>query len=116
MRSLSKILLAVFAALFLCVGCAGKPIKLPSIPVEGIQKPDSATGRTISGSASGFQIFLFVPIGVNGRHDRAYSRLLEEAGDDRITDIKIQESWTYAFVGTIYKTTIEATAYPNNPG
>ncbi len=34
------------------------------------------------------------------------------AGNDYITDIKIQESWTYAFVGTVYTTAYTAMAYP----
>ena len=29
-----------------------------------------------------------------------------------ITDIKVEESWTYGFVGTAYTTKITATAYP----
>ena len=30
----------------------------------------------------------------------------------KATDIKVTESWTYAFVGTIYTTKMTATAYP----
>ena len=33
-------------------------------------------------------------------------------GRDYITNIKVEESWTYAFIGTVYTTTIKAMAYP----
>jgi hypothetical protein len=56
---------------------------------------------------------LFIPIAVNGRQAEAYEKLKQAAGNDLITDIKIEESWTYAFVGTIYHTTLTATAYPD---
>ena len=37
-----------------------------------------------------------------------------EANGGYITDVKIKESWAYALVGTVYKTTITATVYPKN--
>jgi hypothetical protein len=55
---------------------------------------------------------LFIPIGVNDRHENAYGQLLAQANGDYITDVNIEESWTYGFVGTSYTTTITATAYP----
>ena len=53
-----------------------------------------------------------IPIKINGRQARAYEELKNAAGSDYITDVKIQESWTYAFLGTVYHTTLTATAYP----
>ncbi len=55
---------------------------------------------------------MFIPISVNDRHDQAYNILKGQANGDYITDIKVTESWTYAFVGTIYTTKMTATAYP----
>lgn len=94
-------------------GCAGKPITFKSVdPISYADVKDK--GRTITASASGFQFLLLIPIGVNSRHESAYGQLLAQANGDYITDVKIQESWTYAFVGTVYNTTITATAYPRN--
>jgi len=42
----------------------------------------------------------------------AYDDLRAQAGDDLIADVKVTESWTWAFAGTIYRTTLDATAYP----
>lgn len=91
------------------VGCAGTKVNFDTPTVDRL---DLSRGRTITGTASGFQLLLFIPIGVNGRQAQAYERLKQAAGTDVITDIKITESWTYAFVGTVYHTTFTATAYP----
>jgi len=90
-------------------GCIGTKVHFPDAPIE---KLDLTRGRTITGSASGFQLLLLIPIGTNGRHAEAYAALKQQAGNDFITDIKIEESWTWAYVGTVYTTTLTATAYP----
>lgn len=110
MKSLSKLtMLAILAAIVFNAGCAGTPVKVGD-PVG--QDFDATKGRSISATASGFQLFLLIPIRTNSRQMRAYQALLAKARGDYITDIKVQESWTYAFVGTVYTTTIKATAYP----
>lgn len=92
-------------------GCTGQPITFKSVDPKSYADVKDK-GRTITASASGFQLFLVIPIGINTRHAKAYDNLLKQANGDYITDVKIEESWTYAFVGTSYRTTITATAYP----
>jgi hypothetical protein len=103
------IFLTVFAVYL--TGCAGKPITFNSVDPK-LYAEQKGEGRSISGEASGFQLLLFIPIGVNDRHQQAYDVLKGQANGDIITDIKIIESWSYAFVGTIYTTKLTATAYP----
>ena len=103
------IFLTVFAVYL--TGCAGKPITFNSVDPK-LYADKKAEARTISSEASGFQLLLFFPISVNDRHEQAYNALKGQANGDYITDIKITESWTYAFVGTIYTTKMTATAYP----
>ena len=103
------LILFVIVVVVLNVGCAGQPIKMKA---DLNRNYDKAKGRTISVTANSFQLFLLIPIRVNSRQVRAYNALMREAGDDYVTDIKIREEWQYALVGTIYRTTIEATAYP----
>ena len=91
-------------------GCVGTAVHFADVPVESL---DLTRGRAVNGSASGFQLLWFIPIGVNGRHAAAYADLKQAAGTDYITDIQIKESWTYGFVGTLYSTTFTATAYPD---
>lgn len=90
-------------------GCVGNPITFPDVSGEKI---DSARGRPIRASACGFQLLLVIPININERAQRAYEGLLQRAGRDVVTDVKIQERWFYAFVGTGYCTVLHATAYP----
>lgn len=92
-------------------GCAGKPITFKSVDPK-VYADVKDKGREITASDSGFQLLLLIPLGVNSRHENAYNELLEKANGDYITDVKIKESWSYAFVGTVYTTTITATAYP----
>ncbi len=97
----------------LLASCSGTPIKTQRanqhIETTNI---DFSKGREISASASGFQLLLLIPININNRHKRAFDILLGQSHGDYVTDFKIDESWTYALVGTVYKTTIEAMAYP----
>jgi hypothetical protein len=105
-----KIILAI-AIGTLFIGCSGKPIIFKSIN-PSLYQDVKERGRTISAEAEGFQLLLFIPIDINDRHERALAKLKVKANGDYITDIKIKESWSYGFIGTWYKTTITATAYP----
>ncbi len=95
------------------VGCSGTPVYMESTAPK-LYENVKDKGREVSASASGFQLLLFIPININDRQERAYESLKAQAGSGYITDVKIKESWTYAFVGTSYKTTMTATVYPRN--
>ena len=99
------------------VGCSGTPIKLGSAnQYIGQGEIDASTGRSIKASASGFQLLLFIPININDRQERAYQSLLAQAGGDYVTNVAVNESWIWAFLGTVYKTTLTATAYRRAAG
>lgn len=106
---LAVISIVVFGLWF--SGCAGKPITFKSVDPKQYEDVKDK-GREINASASGFQLLYFIPLGINDRHQSAYGQLMAEANGDYVTDVKIKESWTYGFVGTVYTTTITATAYP----
>jgi len=114
MKTISRFAALGFAmACLLLAACSGAPIKTGATSQQvDAAEIDFSKGRKISASASGFQLLLLIPISINDRHERAYRILLSQAGGDYVTDIKMDESWTYALVGTIYKTTLEAMAYP----
>jgi hypothetical protein len=101
------------ASTLLLAACSGTPVKTGASNARiDTANVDFSKGRKITASASGFQLLLFFPISINSRQERAFEMLLGQARGDYITDIKLDESWTYAFVGTVYRTTIEAMAYP----
>ena len=105
-------LLIILIAMILA-GCSGTPIQVGTgTRQQNLENIDFSQGRHLTAEASGFELLWFIPIGINSRHEEAYSRLLAMAGGNYLTDVKIKESWTYALLGTVYTTTLEATAYP----
>lgn len=106
MKTLFKFVIAIGVALAIA-GCAGTPVKLGTQSSTPVPK---GTAREISSEACGTQLLLFIPIMINGRLDRAYRELEAQAGGDYITDVQMQERWTYIFVGTNYCTALHAKA------
>ena len=104
-KCMMRVLLASLIAVI--TGCAGTPVILGS-KIAG----ELPTGeeRSIKAEACGFQLLLFIPIGVNDRLSRAYDLLEAKAGGDFITNVSLEESWTYGFVGTNYCSKLDATA------
>lgn len=95
------------ATLFIC-GCSGSPISVKSVTAKDI---DLNSSRQISAEGCGFQLLLFIPIKINSRLERAFEELNQKAGKDMIANLSIEEDWTYGLVGTMYCTTLRATAY-----
>jgi len=102
-------MITVFLLCAALVACASAPVTFHSMKD---QPYDATKGRTVSGSACGFQLLLWFPILTNHRAELAYNELMVKAGPDYVTDVKVRERWIYAFIGTVYCTEIEATAYP----
>ena len=99
--------LAMFAAALALAACEGVPVRLGT-PVK--DSAPQGTAREITAESCGFQLLLLIPIAINDRQGRAYRQLEKLAFGDFITDVRVQERWTYAFVGTIYCTSIQAKA------
>jgi len=103
----------VISMALLTASCNGTPVKLDQ-PVNATpeQKFDMSQGRTVTAKGCGFQLLLFIPIVTNQRAEIAYRNLKSQAKNGYLTDIRVQETWTYAFVGTLYCTILEGTVYP----
>ncbi len=92
------------------LGCAGQPMKVTG--VTDLSTIDPTRGREVVASGAGFQLFGFIPLSVNDRQQRAYEELVKKAGNDAIANISVQETWRYAVIGWIFRTTIHAMGYP----
>ena len=57
-----------------------------------------------------FQRAGLIPVQAAYRAENAYKALEQAAGGDFITDVQVQETWTYAFVGTVHCTVFQAKA------
>ena len=91
-------------------GCVGETVKFNTAPD---QKYEVTKGQTVMSDACGFQLLLVIPIDINDRAQRAYEDLVRKAGRDYVVaNIRVQERWYWAFVGTVYCTELEAMAYP----
>lgn len=99
--------LAILAAATLMTACAGTPVALGT-RVNG--PAPTGTESTITAEACGFQLFLFFPISINDRLARAYQALEAQAGGAFITDVQVQETWGWRFVGTSHCTMLKAKA------
>lgn len=106
MRTINEQLASIITATLLSA-CAGAPVSLGTR--VGGPVPTGAE-RTIAAEACGFQLLLFIPIAINSRAQRAYQALEAQAGGDFITNVQVQERWTYGFVGTQYCTGLRAKA------
>jgi hypothetical protein len=109
MKILAKALCALSVVL-LCA-CNGAPVKLGE--VTDVSKIDRNKGEMLESSAGGFQLMLFIPLGINSRYERAYADLKAQAGPDRmLSEVSVAEWWYYAVIGTVYETKRTAMAYP----
>ena len=108
-RGIFKELSLVLVAGAILSACTGVPVQFGP---QGDEKYDATKPRTVSAQACGFQFLILIPIRINDRAARALAALKQQGGEDYIADIKVQETWTYAVVGTIHCTYVEATAYP----
>ncbi|MBI1823339.1 MAG: hypothetical protein HY200_01800 [Nitrospirae bacterium] len=110
MKNRIKKLGIIIAFSFSILSCAGQPVRFGELsePKYDVTKP-----KIVSSSACGFQLLLLIPINVNSRARLAYDSLVEQAGPDYVVkNIKVQEKWYYALIGTVYCTEFEGTAYP----
>lgn len=113
MKTLYKAFMGMLLA-GLLLGCSGDPIRIPNTTDQPF---DKAKGRKISAWAAGINAFIppfpYPNSWLTSRQARAYEALLKQAGGDYVTDVIVTERWNWvAFLGTIAKTKIEATAYP----
>lgn len=99
-------LLATLTSASLLTACAGTPVPLGSRVTDAVV----GTAKPITAEACGFQLLLFIPIALNSRLERAYGALQTQADGAVITDVEVQEDWTYGFVGTSYCTRLRAKA------
>ncbi len=106
----ARLTAAAITALLLA-GCSGTRVDLGDrVATPAAAAAPGGKTRELDARACGFQLLLLIPINVNDRLERAYQILRGQAGAETITDVRMQETWTYAFVGTVYCTNLKATA------
>jgi hypothetical protein len=94
-------LLAVTTAL----GCSGTLVRVAPRPPE-----DATVLGPTRGSGCGMLLLDLIPIGVNGRVERAYAEALRARGGTALVDTTVTDRWYYAVLGTLHCTDVEGTA------
>jgi hypothetical protein len=98
-RPLALLVLLPFAA------CVGNTYSVPTPAYDAAKYDvvgDAATTKT------GIMLLQLIPIGQNNKIERAMQLLMKEKGGDALTDVKIRESWFWAYVLNGYSVKIEA--------
>ncbi|MGP8152688.1 MAG: hypothetical protein ACLQBQ_00860 [Smithella sp.] len=108
------IIFSLLVASSFIMGCASTPIMFGGNCPQFVNNNDVDfdVENMITAQSSGFQLFYIIPFNINGRFEDAYNDLLRQAGSGYLTDVKINESWTYAFVGTVWTTQLSAMVHP----
>src|SRR5439155_27240873 len=89
---------------FLATGCVSKPLKIETR--TGSNYEELGEGQ---GSATGIMLFNFIPIGQNERFVRAYEAAVKSKGGDALLNPEISERWFWAYVVSLYRTTVRGT-------
>lgn len=106
MRRLGRFL--VLCSLLLAAGCVSTTTHIdPMSPLP----PNKRPGQVVSSRACGFMLLGFLPIRTWSRNWRAYELLKRKARRGVLADVEVRESWSYAFIGTKYCTTMNALVY-----
>ena len=106
------ILYAVLAVLACHVlGCASGNTVICSTPKDNYQKLGHVEGRSCGVLGIVSSILYFIPMGLNGRYERAYEDALSKApGATGLTDVTLSEDWFWIVVGTARCVTVAGEA------
>jgi len=87
------ILLLSLAIVILATGCGSKTLYVRTPPAN-FSTSCKSLGE-VEGTGGGLLLWALVPLGVNGRFDRAYQEALDSVGATHLTDVKVVDHWYY---------------------
>jgi hypothetical protein len=102
---------ASFAACLVLAGCASGFASVAPAPPAEFQKLGAATGTACGTLGVLATAYYFVPMGLNGRVERAYQNALQSVpGATALVNVSMSENWYWALVGTVRCVTISGEA------
>lgn len=106
--SLSVLLMLLMA---LVSGCSSGRVKIIQAPLENYQKLGRAEGKACGSLGIAGTAYYFIPIGLNGRYERAYNYALASVpGATALIDVTLKEDWFWWVIGTARCVTITGEA------
>lgn len=101
----------VIAASVALAGCASDFITVAPKPPQQFSRLGRATGSACGSLGILGTSTNFVPMGINGRYERAYNIALASVpGSTGLVDVTIQENWAWWLIGTSRCVTINGEA------
>jgi len=102
---------ALFAVLALLQGCSGPMVKIAATPPEGFASLGKVEGKACGMHGIVSTAYYFVPMGLNGRTQKAYNAALAKApGATGLIDVTVSEDWAWVLLGTMRCVTVTGTA------
>jgi hypothetical protein len=96
---------------FLLTACASRPVMVAPQPPAQYSSLGPAKGTACGSLGIGSTAYYAVPMGLNGRVERAYASALESVpGATALIDVTYQEDWYWWLIGTARCVTITGVA------
>jgi hypothetical protein len=92
-------------------GCASQMVTIVPKPPVNAQKLGRVEGSAAGALGIGGTAYYFIPMGLNGRVQRAYDAALAKApGATGLTNVTLEDDWYWIVIGTLRHTTITGEA------
>lgn len=94
--------------LALTVSCISQPVFIPENTKQQPKSDQNSITYPAYAKECGFVLLFLIPIGINDRFAKAYAKISAQAKNGILSQLTLQESWYYGFIGTGYCTTMTA--------
>jgi hypothetical protein len=96
---------------FLVYGCSSDRIVITSAPSDNFQRLGQVKGAACGSLGIISTAYYFIPMGLNGRYERAYNEAIAKApGATGLIDVTLSEDWFWWIIGTARCVTITGEA------
>lgn len=108
---MKRLVYSVLVAMFLIYGCSSGRTVLTSSPSDNYQRLGQVEGKACGALGILGTAYYFIPMGLNGRYERAYSEAIAKApGATGLIDVTLSEDWYWWVIGTARCVTITGEA------
>ena len=111
LKSLNRLGYVGLFSIIFAVGCASESVMIVPKPTANAQKLGPVEGSSCGALGVFGTAYYFIPMGLNGRMQRAYDEALaKKPGATGLTNVTLQEDWYWFFIGTMRTVTISGEA------
>jgi len=110
---MKKLIYSVLLAMFIPIvfGCSSGRTVITAAPADNYQRLGQVEGKACGSLGIVSTAYYVIPMGLNGRYERAYSEALAKApGATGLIDVTLSEDWFWWVIGTARCATITGEA------